>query len=157
MVSNMKKTLAGLALAALPLMASAQINEMNDQSLAEVKGQSLGLPVPFVPVFLPIGLPFSSSVSLIGLPFSQGPSLIDIEWSNFGLTSTPLHPLSISVFNTIPGIGPHLILGLEPIFKIGVLGGVVGGVGAAVGTTYLLQNGLTLPIPNISFTPTKVL
>ena len=39
MVSNMKKTLAGLALAALPMMASAQMDQMQDSALANVSGQ----------------------------------------------------------------------------------------------------------------------
>ncbi len=178
MVSNIKMTLAGVALAALPLMASAQISEMKDQALADVKGQgiitNIGPEIPFVlPIFAvpgftgpawiglpgPLGGPIPSLVTgpfaptVFGSIGSVGPTLIDFEIDNFGPTVGPFSLLNIGLFNSIPGIGPHLLLGGEATFKASVLGGI----GAAIGTTYLLQNGLTLPIPKISFTPTKVI
>jgi hypothetical protein len=183
MVSNMKKTLAGLALAALPLMASAQMNEMKDQALADVTGQFLltnigpqipvalfavpgftgpafiGLPGPLggpIPAFWNILAPFwgpNAAPTAVGLIGSQGPTLLDFEIDNFGPTVGPFSLLNIGLFNSIPGIGPHLLLGGEATFKASVLGGI----GAAVGTTYILQNGLTLPLPSISFTPVRVI
>lgn len=181
MVSNMKKTLAGVALAALPLMASAQMNEMKDQALSGVTGQ-LGLiditnvgsdfPFPFIPLFAvpgatgpaliglpgPLGGPIPSvtgpfAPTLIGLPGSVGPSLIDFEWTNFGPTVGLFSALNIGIFDVIPGIGPDLISLPEAVFKTSILGGILGGVG----TTYILQNGLTLPLPKVSFTPVRVL
>ena len=185
MVSNMKKTLAGVALAALPLMASAQMEEMQDQSLANVSGQlgiiditNLGadIPFPFIPLFAvpggtgpaliglpgPLGGPIPSvtgplAPTLIGLPGSVGFSLIDFEWTNFGPTVGPFSALNIGVFDVIPGIGPDLISLPEAIFKSSVLGGTLGGVGAAIGTTYILQNGLTLPVPVVGFRQVQVI
>lgn len=160
MVSNMKKTLAALALAA-PLMASAQMNPMQDSALAEVNGQlgiidltTIGYDVNFGVLGAPLfGLPFTAGASIIGLPGSTGLSVVDFEWTNFGPTMGPFSALNIGIFDVIPGIGPDLISLPEAVFKTGILGGILGGVG----TTYILQNGLTLPIPNISFTPTRVL
>ena len=178
MVSNMKKTLAGLALAALPLMASAQINEMNDQALADVKGQgiitNIGPEIPFVlPLFAvpgftgpawiglpgPLGGPVPSLITgpfaptVFGLIGSVGPTLIDFEIDNFGPTVGPFSLLNIGLFNSIPGIGPHLLLGGEATFKASVLGGI----GAAIGTTYILQNGLSLPVPVLGFRTVQVI
>ena len=145
MVSNMKKTLAGLALAALPLMASAQMDQMQDSALANVSGQ-LGLiditnigsdfPFPFIPLFAvpgatgpavfglpgPMGGPLLSvtgpvAPTLIGLPGSVGPSLIDFEWTNFGPTVGPFSLLNIGIFDVIPGIGPDLISLPEAVFS----------------------------------------
>ncbi|GMV68916.1 MAG: hypothetical protein AMXMBFR76_13550 [Pseudomonadota bacterium] len=172
MVSNMKKTLAGVALAALPLMASAQMNEMKDQALSDVSGQlgiidltTIGYDVNFGPLGAPlfglpftlgaakIGLPGFTGASYIGLPGSVGPAVIDFEWTNFGPTFGPFSALNIGIFDVIPGIGPDLISLPEAVFKTGLLGGILGGVG----TTYILQNGLTLPVPNVSFTPVRVI
>ena len=172
MVSNMKKTLAGVALAALPLMASAQMNEMQDQALADVNGQlgiidltTIGYDVNFGPLGAPlfglpftlgaakIGLPGFTGASYIGLPGSVGPAVIDFEWTNFGPTFGPFSALNIGVFDVIPGIGPDLISLPEFVFKTGLLGGILGGVG----TTYILQNGLTLPVPVIGFRQVQVI
>ena len=169
---NLKKTLAGVALAALPLMASAQMNEMKDQALSDVSGQlgiidltTIGYDVNFGPLGAPlfglpftlgaakIGLPGFTGASYIGLPGSVGPAVIDFEWTNFGPTVGPFSLLNIGVFDVIPGIGPDLISLPEAVFKTGLLGGILGGVGA----TYVLQNGLVLPIPRVSVTPTRVL
>ncbi len=181
MVSNMKKTLAGLALAALPLMASAQMDQMQDSALANVSGQ-LGLiditnigsdfPFPFIPLFAvpgatgpavfglpgPMGGPLLSvtgpvAPTLIGLPGSVGPSLIDFEWTNFGPTVGPFSLLNIGIFDVIPGIGPDLISLPEAVFKTGILGGILGGVG----TTYIMQNGLNLPVPVLGFRTVQVI
>ena len=172
MVSNMKKTLAGLALAALPLMASAQMNEMKDQALADVSGQlgiidlttigfdlelgPLGAPLfglPFTLGDAKIGLPGFVGTSYVSLPGSVGPSLIDIEWTNFGPTFGLLSGINIGVFDVIPGIGPDLISLPEAVFKTGILGGILGGVG----TTYILQNGLSLPVPVVGFRTVQVI
>ena len=67
MVSNMKKTLAGVALAALPLMASAQMDQMQDSALANVSGQ-LG-----IIDITNIGF----GVALFDVPGAIGPALID--------------------------------------------------------------------------------
>ena len=165
MVSNMKKTLAGLALAALPLMASAQMEQMQDNALGNVSGQlgiidltTIGFDINLLgPVGAPLfGLPFTHGESIIGLPGSVGRSVIDFEWTNFGPTVGPFSLLNIGIFDVIPGIGPDLISLPEAVFKTGILGGILGGVGAAVGTTYILQNGLTLPVLRLNPTVTSV-
>ena len=147
MVSNMKKTLAGVALAALPLMASAQMNEMKDQALSDVSGQ-LG-----IIDITNIGF----GVALFDVPGAIGPALIDpidLELTNFGPTLSPFDlGIKVGLFDVIPGVGPALIDLPEATFKASVLGGI----GAAIGTTYILQNGLVLPIPRVSVTPTRVL
>lgn len=160
MVSNMKKTLAGLALAALPLMASAQMDQMQDSALANVSGQlgiidltTIGYDANFGVLGAPLfGLPFTAGASIIGLPGSTGLSLIDFEWTNFGPTVGPFSLLNIGIFDVIPGIGPDLISLPEAVFKTGILGGILGGVG----TTYILQNGLTLPVLRLNPTVTNV-
>lgn len=161
MVSNLKKTLAGVALAALPLMASAQMNEMKDQALSDVSGQlgiidltTIGYDPNFGVLGAPLfGLPFTAGASIIGLPGSTGLSVIDFEWTNFGPTMGPFSMLNIGVFDVIPGIGPDLISLPEAVFKTGLLGGILGGVG----TTYILQNGLVLPIPQVTIRQQRVL
>ncbi|HBG29278.1 DUF6160 family protein [Candidatus Macondimonas diazotrophica] len=161
MVSSFKKTLAGVALAALPLMASAQMAEMKDQALADVNGQlgiidltTIGYDVNFGPLGAPLfGLPFTLGASKIGLPGSTGVAVVDFEWTNFGPTVGPFSALNIGVFDVIPGIGPDLISLPEFVFKTGILGGVLGGVGA----TYILENGLTLPVPVIGFRQVQVI
>jgi hypothetical protein len=161
MVSNLKKTLAGVALAALPLMASAQMNEMKDQALSDVSGQlgiidltTIGYDPNFGVLGAPLfGLPFTAGASIIGLPGSTGLSVIDFEWTNFGPTMGPFSMLNIGVFDVIPGIGPDLISLPEAVFKTGLLGGILGGVGA----TYVLQNGLVLPIPQVTIRQQRVL
>lgn len=185
MVSNMKKTLAGVALAALPLMASAQMNEMKDQALSGVTGQ-LGLiditnvgsdfPFPFIPLFAvpgatgpaliglpgPLGGPIPSitgpfAPTVFGHPGSVGPTIFDLELTNFGPTVGPFSLLNVGIFDVIPGIGPDLISLPEFIIKSSVLGGLGAGVLGGVGATYILQNGLTLPVPKVAFTPVRVL
>ena len=157
MVSNMKKTLAGVALAALPLMASAQMNEMQDRALADVNGQ-LGI----IDI---TNLGFNIGYSLIDVPGGLGLALIDpidvleavidpidIDLTNFGPTFG-IFELNIGLFDVIPGAGPAIFDLPEAVFKTGILGGILGGVG----TTYILQNGLTLPLPNVTFTPVRVI
>ncbi|HET7688129.1 MAG TPA: DUF6160 family protein [Candidatus Macondimonas sp.] len=161
MVSNMKKTLAGLALAALPMMASAQMDQMQDSALADVSGQlgiidltTIGLDINLGPLGAPLlGLPFTLGAANIGLPGSTGLSLIDVEWTNFGPTFGPFTVLNIGLFDVIPGIGPDLISLPEAVFKTGLLGGILGGVGA----TYIMQNGLTLPVPVVGFRQVQVI
>ena len=171
MVSNIKKTLAGVALAALPMMASAQMNEMKDQALADVSGQlgiidlttigadielgPLGAPLfglPFTLGSAKIGLPGFTGASYIGLPGSIGPALIDVEWTNFGPTFG-IFELNVGLFDVMPGVGPAIIDLPEFVLKTGLLGGILGGVG----TTYVLQNGLVLPIPQVTIRQQRVL
>ena len=79
--------------------------------------------------------------------------MIDFEWTNFGPTMGPFSMLNIGIFDVIPGIGPDLISMPEAVFKTGLLGGILGGVG----TTYILQNGLTLPVPVVGFRQVQVI
>ncbi|MGA9469107.1 MAG: DUF6160 family protein, partial [Candidatus Macondimonas sp.] len=182
MVSNMKKTLAGLALAALPLMASAQMDQMQDSALANVSGQlgiiditNIGFGVALFDVpgaigpalidpidleltnFGPTVTPRGLNIGLFDTAVSVGPSIINfIDWelTNFGPTLSPFDlGIKVGLFDVIPGVGPALIDLPEATFKASVLGGI----GAAIGTTYILQNGLVLPIPRVSVTPTRVL
>lgn len=187
MVSNIKKTLAGVALAALPVIASAQMSEMQDQALSTVSGQlgiiditnvGLDIPFPFIPLFDlpgavgpavvdPIDLdltnfgptvtPFGLNIGIFDTALSVGPALIDfVEWdlTNFGPTLSPFDlGITVGLFDVIPGVGPALIDMPEFVFKTGILGGVLGGVG----TTYILQNGLTLPVPVIGFRQVQVI
>lgn len=144
MVSNMKKTLAGLALAALPLMASAQMEQMQDSALANVNGQ-LGI-IDVTTLGFDINLLGPVGAPLIGLPFTRGgEAIIDLRFRDHD-----------GIFDVLPNIGPDLFNLPNGVFKTGFVGGFLGGIVASVGTIYILQNGLTLPVLRLNPTVTNV-